>query len=798
MTQSDKDLHDFPISRSWQRARWIRAADERKPDNAFFLFRKQFTRESGALDVLKVFVSAEDRYMLWLNGRLIGRGLPPSDPDFKYYDELEVPSGLLAAGENCLAALVYAGHETYGLLLEAVDSVGEVVVASDASWRGCRAAAWDANTLRVNGRVAQEFFDARRLPADWQASTFADSVWDACREAGPVMWGRRSKLRSPANRLIPREIPFPRETPQYPYAVTYTEECLDIVNRRRPDDLAPTLSAVGSEIEHARAENVASLLSDAGDAIFACSTAHQADPAFDGIYDPCVVLDFGKVLTGYLELELEGTAGGVIEIGYVERLLNGKFNNAIEVSYADRLTMRDGQQTFRSFFWKSFRYVKLRFRNCRRPVTVRACRAISSTYPFEEKGAFRSDDTLLNQVFEICRYTIPLCCHDFIMDTPWREQNQWTGDTAAVILPGIYACFGDTKLAAKFLRQSGSSQLPLGLIPNHTHTGPPPNSDRMIRDYSLWWIYGLWQHYRYTGELRWIHEFFPHVVRIMQYNLHFVNDHGLIEDIPTIFIDHVTLNKRGENAAYNGLLYGTLDIVAQMARLKGDSYWQEKAETWRAMIRANFQDRLLVRDCGCIGQTRHNGVLDASICEHANAAALLWDLVAPEIAESIIKGLFEEKTVSYIEATPFACSVTLRALAHVGRLDLALELIRERWGKRMVEKGASSTYEEWNMSGSRRGARGAYYGLFRSLSHAWSAVPAEFLIRNLIGCEILESGCSKVGLAPVETEFDYQVTFPTPRGPIVVKNTGGTIDIQAPAGVEVVQKAALANVQPVS
>jgi hypothetical protein len=101
----------------------------------------------------------------------------------------------------------------------------------------------------------------------------------------------------------------------------------------------------------------------------------------------------------------------------------------------------------------------------------------------------------------------------------------------------------------------------------------------------------------------------------------------------------------------------------------------------------------------------------------------------------------------------------------------------------MVDRGATSTFEEWGTNGSWR--TGQYSGFLRSLSHAWSAHPAEFLIRNLAGLEILEPGCGRVRLRPKKTPFDYRLVFPTPLGPIEAAQVEGEIKLAAPENVRV-------------
>ena len=39
--------------------------------------------------------------------------------------------------------------------------------------------------------------------------------------------------------------------------------------------------------------------------------------------DPYITIDFGKEVTGYVRLRLNGVAGGVVDLGYSETLLNG-------------------------------------------------------------------------------------------------------------------------------------------------------------------------------------------------------------------------------------------------------------------------------------------------------------------------------------------------------------------------------------------------------------------------------------------------------------------------------------------
>lgn len=148
---------------------------------------------------LRLYITADTRYQLHVNGRFVGRGPPQSQPYFQYYDQQDV-SRCLTQGLNCVGVIVnYVGNlpdTRGGLLAELADADGNVLLATDAGWRVCRAAAWQEHTFmfRMNKATPyQEVFDARRFPAGWSEAGFDDSQW----QPGRVIAGRISD-RPPA------------------------------------------------------------------------------------------------------------------------------------------------------------------------------------------------------------------------------------------------------------------------------------------------------------------------------------------------------------------------------------------------------------------------------------------------------------------------------------------------------------------------------------------------------------------------------------------------------------------------
>ncbi len=776
-----KGLTNFPVSREWN-AGWIWHA-QAPVKNAWVLFRSEFELDSP--EAATLFISADTRYRVWINGKLIGDGPIQSQPYHQYYDERDIAEHV-NAGSNCIAVVVnHQGVQAStrgGLLAEVVDAAGRPVCASGAGWQAMVGRAWRSDT-HYNGMNKigpyQEHVDLRAVPEGWHETGHDGPQWQAAQVIGAS--GEAYPLRTmPWCRMIPRDIEHLITNEVYPVAIHTAEECLDLAHRCDPGDLSVSLSQAGRPLDWARLQGAENLLSKEGETVLACSDRHR-DGVTDGRYDPCLTLDFGRVLTGYAELEVAAPEGAIIEIGYAERLVDDRFNNAIECPFADKATFRAGDNVFRPLQWRAFRYLRVRLKHCESDLKLRAARAIEVKYPYEKRGSFQGNDRL-EKIYDICRTTVELCSIESLMDTPFREQAQWLGDVAAVTVPCIYACFGDAKLPGKFLRQAAMNTKPTGMLANVSNVASNDWS-HMIPDYSLWWVIALWRHYEYTGDARYVHECYPEMQRIMRTHLEFLNEDGLIDEmIGWVFIDWANVDTRGVCAPYNAIFAGACDAAARMAGLKGDSWANDKYSRAARGVRKAFARTFIDPESGAVADAVAGGKLSSRYSEQGNAAAIAFGCVDDKSADKIIELVFENKSVETTEAQPFFMVVVLEALRGRGRTDLALKLIDERWGKRMLDRGRTSCTEEWYENGSWRS--GDWSGFERTHSHAWSACAAEFLTRGLAGFSIVEPGCAKVRLEPYHTDFPYEVVFPTPKGDVKVKWDGGAVSVDAADGIE--------------
>ncbi|MEI6810298.1 MAG: hypothetical protein WCN95_16385, partial [bacterium] len=78
-------LSDFQPSRPWQ-AHWIWADGDGHEKNSYCYFRREFRVAKAHADAT-IFITADTRYQLFINGQRVGRGAPQSKPYYHYYDE---------------------------------------------------------------------------------------------------------------------------------------------------------------------------------------------------------------------------------------------------------------------------------------------------------------------------------------------------------------------------------------------------------------------------------------------------------------------------------------------------------------------------------------------------------------------------------------------------------------------------------------------------------------------------------------------------------------------------------------
>lgn len=785
--------------------------------NRWFLFRRRFTL-AGPAEQASLTVTVDGRYQLFVNGTRIGRGPVRCDPHHQRTDTYDVAAHL-RAGENVFAVLVRVyGVDTswyqrvegdwqpvFGdgaLYCDARIQCGEtaVDVLSDEHWRCLESDAWLRDTQRSTwGLGFIEVHDAGKLPAGWTAPGFDDSGWDGVQiltaGGGPpdtMMGGMKTE---PFPTLIPREIPFLRESPVCAERILHwygvvPDPALPVERRLYDERLVPLPAGC---VDHPEA-----MLTGAEPATVIRTTAD---------HDVSCLLDFGRIHSGHPFIEIEAQGGEIVDVAVAEsipgewdeRPADGPSRIDIERGHGMHLfryIARPGRQRFERFEWTAVRYAQITVRNA--PHGLRLCQVGSmfTRYPAEARGQFACSDTRLNRLWDIGRDTLQNCMHDGWEDCPSREQRQWLGDVTVESLVA-QAAFGPSAAALnrQFLRQAAESQRPDGLTQMFA-PGDHRTDAVLVPDWTLQWILNAEQHWLYTGDLDTIAAIFPSIQRALAWFERQLGPHDLFANVPYWhFMDWAAVGRHGEAAAFNAQLAGTFTAAARMAYgldwPRAARRYEELAERIAAALNARHWDAERGVYVDMVDPA--TGVQDRRVSQHANAAALLWGVALRDRWPSIVARITDPARLKFTAAPPIAPTgeafdpehdvvlantfyshFVYRALSRAGRFDRALALMRDRYG-RMLDQGATTLWES--------------FGPTASLCHGFSATPLYQLSTEVLGICPVEPGFRRFRVAPQFADLtEASGVFPTVRGDIRVAwrrdDTGADLEVELPDGTQ--------------
>ena len=155
--------------------------------NQHILFRKTF-RIDQAFSSAKIYISADDYYKLYINGRFVAQGPSPSY-HFQYnYNEIDI-STFLAVGENFISVhtlyqglinrVWQSGDFRHGMICDVVID-GKTVVFSDESFKVKAHSAYSEMSVSGKNKQTQflEEYDSRSEDVGFQDVGFKDCDWN--------------------------------------------------------------------------------------------------------------------------------------------------------------------------------------------------------------------------------------------------------------------------------------------------------------------------------------------------------------------------------------------------------------------------------------------------------------------------------------------------------------------------------------------------------------------------------------------------------------------------------------------
>ncbi|UMB53327.1 family 78 glycoside hydrolase catalytic domain [Lutibacter sp. A64] len=234
------------------------------------------------------------------------------------------------------------------------------------------------------------------------------------------------------------------------------------------------------------------------------------------------------------------------------------------------------------------------------------------------------------------------------------------------------------------------------------------------------------------------------------------------------------------NTVINSLYYRNLEIMAEFAEILGKTDEAKMYEQLAIQVKESINNKLFNASIGAY--IDGEGTNHASL--HSNMMALAFNIVPEKNIESV---------VTFIKSRGMACSVygaqyLLEALYNANESDYALELMtatHDRSWYNMIKIGSTITLEAWDMK----------YKPNADWNHAWGAAPANIIPRYLWGIQPKTPGYAVAKIKPqLKNLKSSSIVVPTLRGQIKAtyilqdKIERYIIDIPANMNVEFVVK----------
>ena len=756
---------------------WVPAGAGYEWRNSYAYFRKRF-EASGRLTI---DIAADNVYQLFFDGRPLDRGTAPSEISYKTYDTIEATAG---PGRHVLAVLVHhvgqvcatSMRSRPGLFVEVTAASGDKII-SDATWKTMPALAYrQFLPVMMSHFGFYEVCDGRLVPDGWVEPGFDDREWPAAEVIGPAGC-------APWVRLIPRDIPRLASAPVEARALVSRGSCQAGPLNEAEEDITVAVEMAARRRVKAPAAPLQ----------WPVRLAAGKENEF-------VIVDFGREVTGHLQLSLSGArAGQKIDIGYDETLDRDGWLNPRRtyVHFADRYYLRENQPEIDVFGARGFRYLLIDAAAGAGGLTVRGARVEERTYPVPPAGTFRCSDEALEKLYQIGLLTTRLCMLDTYVDCPSRERVMWM-DLAVESKCSVYG-YGVTDLWRKGLFLLAQNTCMAGVLKGAIKSFAPCDYDPMLVSYTMGYVISVCDYYLHSGDRAAGEALFPTLMKQFEIISQFLTPEGLVnEKWPGwgTFLDWSAMDFGGVSSCNNAIYLLMHKRVAALAKSLGKYGLAADLEKRSAEIEKAYRKTFWREQEGLFIDALYDGKPSPVRSQLANVMAVWSGAVQGEPARALLRRVldpakllprtsgdyrlkpgFKPMSGGIVPiGTPGSGFLMAQVLFEAGLACEALAYLKDNW----LPLGAGGTFAE-------------HFALDANTSfcHGWGAGPTAQLPAYILGIQPAAPGWREIRIVPQAGNLQWAAgTVPTPLGEIRVewKKTGGKLQLsyKVPPGIKVV------------
>jgi len=751
---------------------------EDKEQPCLILFRKEIEFATKPIKAC-ISISADTRYKLYINEKLVEVGPSKGDYQVWYLDSINVES-YLKQGINIISVEVLrypqeplkGNHSTFrtstpGLYFvgEATDADGnEYSFSADGTWKCCKEDGFciAPEETRFAPLLIHEEVRGNLKTFGWMRESYNDENWET---AKPYIKVQIHGAVSPGN-LRERTIPFMYRTKR---------------NFLKTINLKKTKHSLDEWNGFIRNE----------DKIIIAPNSEEI-----------VEFDAGEEMTGYTKLVMTKGKGTKVEVLYSEAYVqnelcgsaqeplkrnrldseNGYLHGYTDVYHLSGIGNDNQPEIYEPFWFRTFRFIQLKITTSADELVLHSFDYEETGYPLDVQTQVETSDVTHADIWDISERTLRRCMHETYEDCPFYEQLQYAMDSRQQILY-TYAVSADDRLARKCMDDFKRSQRYDGLI-NCSYPSTFPN---IIPGFSIYYILMIYDHMMYFGDKELITYHMPTIDGVLNFFDRNLTEEGYVKKVGGVnmeapfwsFIDWASEWDSTAGMPTAGLQGSiTMESLLYIMGLQHASelalYLNKKEKSEEYLKRAESVKKAVLKFCmGDNGLLQDGPGIDV-YSQHCQVFALLTDTVGCDVGR---KNLYETicNKEKYAQSTVAMCFYLFRALEKAN----LYEYTNQYWDiwRNMIQNNCTTCVEAESYA--------------RSECHAWGALALYEFPSVILGVRPAEPGYAKVAIKPIVGYLDYASgCVKTPHGMIQVKwtkeNENIKLEYELPDGLLIV------------
>ncbi len=705
-------------------AQWIWAG--RGGDNQTVFIRRGFDLKEAPKSA-KIYITADDYFEAWVNGKSVASSQPDPDNNFVWQDVhiLDV-APLLTAGHNVIAVRALNTAAAAGVIAR-LELPGQPPLETDTTWK--------ATSTEPTG--------------DWKSPAFKDAAWTSSTSIAPVtggLWASNGGLPDwPSSYMARITLPF--------------------------DSVADSRNGKGK---------IAGIEDFAKDkkAVFTITPAPLGDQN-----QPWVLLDFGKEVAGRVVIEPLTTGKVLAGTGESrEEALQSPWGGL------HNLNLTPGQLARTP--WSAFRYVRLVFPAGTDATPVRFRVSLDHKYyPVDYKGSFNCSDPLLTKIWWTGAYTAHLSMQEDIWDAPKRDRARWIGDAhvSGEIINNVFADkFLMERLITIMRDEAQGGRGPDELPSNHVN-GIPGYSAAWVCTLADFHRHQGDQEFLAKQHQPLI-TLLSYMKSELDERGVFANKNGKwpFTDWSPEFNKDTPLARMGTHLFYAKAAQEGAFLLREM----GDTANADQTAVWADSLKAvankylldgttnTYSNRLQANAMAIYSGVATKAQTDAIYAKVLNPDSPSWNKTGELLGNNPVM-------------SPYYGNYIIFAMSEAGHNADTMREIREFWGGMLAEGATTmwEAYDpKWQKDDFHAYLQADdRVGYFVSLCHGWSAGPTNWLTERVLGIRSTGAAFKTAQIAPDLGDLQWaEGDVPTPTGIIHARaeNKAGkmSLELTVPAG----------------